>query len=144
MNDSRKKRKKAHPPDQKKRSAGQDFSDPRGNNKTRTPRLSGWGVFVREYKRVEYRRMFMREKKSSYQCRQKVLDTKNAWGERIAHPTHGTPDAIRTHDLQSRSLTLYPTELRARISLRPIHYNRKAGKSKERKEEDFSERERGL
>ena len=23
------------------------------------------------------------------------------------------PDAIRTHDLQSRSLTLYPTELRA-------------------------------
>ena len=56
----------------------------------------------------------------------------------------GTPDAIRTHDLQSRSLTLYPTELRARISLRPIHYNRKAGKSKERKEEDFSERERGL
>ena len=25
----------------------------------------------------------------------------------------GTPDAIRTHDLQSRSLTLYPTELRA-------------------------------
>ena len=144
MNDSRKKRKKAHPPDQKKRSAGQDFSDPRGNNKTRTPRLSGWGVFVREYKRVKYRRMFMRERKSSYQCRQKVLDTKNAWGERIAHPTHGTPDAIRTHDLQSRSLTLYPTELRARISLRPIHYNRKAGKSKERKEEDFSERERGL
>ena len=27
----------------------------------------------------------------------------------------GTPDAIRTHDLQSRSLTLYPAELRARI-----------------------------
>ena len=54
----------------------------------------------------------------------------------------GTPDAIRTHDLQSRSLTLYPTELRARISWRPIYYNRKAGKSKERKEEDFSERER--
>ena len=26
----------------------------------------------------------------------------------------GTPGAIRTHDLQSRSLTLYPTELRAR------------------------------
>lgn len=52
------------------------------------------------------------------------------------------PDAIRTHDLQSRSLTLYPTELRARISWRPIYYNRKAGKSKERKEEDFSERER--
>ena len=26
----------------------------------------------------------------------------------------GTPDAIRTHDLQSRSLTLYPAELRAR------------------------------
>ena len=25
----------------------------------------------------------------------------------------GTPDAIRTHDLQSRSLTLYPAELRA-------------------------------
>ena len=30
------------------------------------------------------------------------------------------PDAIRTHDLQSRSLTLYPTELRAHIQL--IHY----------------------
>ena len=27
----------------------------------------------------------------------------------------GTPDAIRTHDLQSRSLTLYPTELQAHI-----------------------------
>ena len=27
----------------------------------------------------------------------------------------GTPDAIRTHDLQSRSLTLYPTELRAQM-----------------------------
>ena len=26
----------------------------------------------------------------------------------------GTPDWIRTSDLQSRSLTLYPTELRAR------------------------------
>ena len=25
------------------------------------------------------------------------------------------PDAIRTHDLQSRSLTLYPAELRAHI-----------------------------
>ena len=68
--------KKAHPPDQKKRSAGQDFSDPRGNNKTRTPRLSGWGVFVREYKRVKYRRMFMRERKSSYQHRPKILDAK--------------------------------------------------------------------
>ena len=29
----------------------------------------------------------------------------------------GTPDAIRTHDLQSRSLTLYPAELRAHIQL---------------------------
>lgn len=28
----------------------------------------------------------------------------------------GTPDAIRTHDLQSRSLTLYPAELRAHIT----------------------------
>ena len=27
----------------------------------------------------------------------------------------GTPDAIRTHDLQSRSLTLYPAELQAHI-----------------------------
>ena len=26
------------------------------------------------------------------------------------------PDAIRTHDLQSRSLTLYPAELRARVN----------------------------
>ena len=33
---------------------------------------------------------------------------------------YGTPDAIRTHDLQSRSLTLYPTELRAHIQL--IYY----------------------
>ena len=29
----------------------------------------------------------------------------------------GTPGAIRTHDLQSRSLTLYPTELRAHMAL---------------------------
>ena len=29
----------------------------------------------------------------------------------------GAPPAIRTHDLQSRSLTLYPTELRAHIQL---------------------------
>ncbi len=29
----------------------------------------------------------------------------------------GTPDAIRTHDLQSRSLTLYPAELQAHIQL---------------------------
>ena len=28
---------------------------------------------------------------------------------------YGTPDAIRTHDLQSRSLTLYPAELQAHI-----------------------------
>ena len=28
----------------------------------------------------------------------------------------GTPDAIRTHDLQSRSLTLYPAELQAHIA----------------------------
>ena len=27
----------------------------------------------------------------------------------------GMPDGIRTHDLQSRSLTLYPAELRAHI-----------------------------
>lgn len=26
-----------------------------------------------------------------------------------------TPDAIRTHDLQSRSLTLYPAELQAHL-----------------------------
>ena len=31
------------------------------------------------------------------------------------HDGIGTPDAARTHDLQSRSLTLYPTELRAHI-----------------------------
>lgn len=29
----------------------------------------------------------------------------------------GTPGAIRTHGLQSRSLTLYPTELRAHVHL---------------------------
>ena len=28
----------------------------------------------------------------------------------------GMPDAIRTHDLQSRSLTLYPTELQAQVT----------------------------
>ena len=32
----------------------------------------------------------------------------------------GTPDGIRTHDLQSRSLTLYPAELRAHISFARI------------------------
>ena len=30
---------------------------------------------------------------------------------------YGTPDAIRTHDLQSRSLTLYPAELQAHINI---------------------------
>lgn len=47
------------------------------------------------------------------------------WMQNETHPTNvrcaswerqltaGTPDAIRTHDLQSRSLTLYPAELRA-------------------------------
>lgn len=34
---------------------------------------------------------------------------------RNAHRRFGMPDAIRTHDLQSRSLTLYPAELRAHI-----------------------------
>ena len=38
-----------------------------------------------------------------------------------------TPDWIRTSDLQSRSLTLYPTELRARS---PIILAQKCGKSK--------------
>lgn len=80
--------------------------------------------------------------------REAVLDGFAAYffdAKKSRHGNHdgiGTPDAARTHDLQSRSLTLYPTELRARISWRPIYYNRKAGKSKERKEEDFSERER--
>ena len=46
--------------------------------------------------------------------------------------SYGTPDAIRTHGLQSRSLSLYPAELRAhigvwcidrtRISLKPLIY----------------------
>ena len=31
---------------------------------------------------------------------------------------YGTPDAIRTHDLQSRSLTLYPAELQAHPKIR--------------------------
>ena len=35
----------------------------------------------------------------------------------------GMPDAIRTHGLQSRSLTLYPTELRAHIDLELNYYN---------------------
>ena len=37
------------------------------------------------------------------------------------------PDGIRTHDLQSRSLTLYPAELRARL---PMHYSKSAPQSK--------------
>lgn len=40
------------------------------------------------------------------------------------HDGIGTPDAARTHDLQSRSLTLYPTELRAHIEC--ILYNTKS------------------
>ena len=120
MNDSRKKRKKAHPPDQKKRSAGQDFSDPRGNNKTRTPRLSGWGVFVREYKRGKIQTHVYEGKEEQLSAQAQNPGCKKARGERIAHPSLGTPDAIRTHDLQSRSLTLYPTELRAHIQL--IYY----------------------
>ena len=36
---------------------------------------------------------------------------------RITDRKPGTPDAIRTHDLQSRSLTLYPAELQAHIKL---------------------------
>ena len=40
----------------------------------------------------------------------------------------GTPDGIRTHDLQSRSLTLYPAELRARIQL--VYYSASARESK--------------
>ena len=36
-------------------------------------------------------------------------------GETFGLLACGTPDAIRTHDLQSRSLTLYPAELRARM-----------------------------
>ena len=35
-------------------------------------------------------------------------------------PHFGMPDAIRTHDLQSRSLTLYPAELQAHINPRNI------------------------
>ncbi len=38
----------------------------------------------------------------------------------------GTPDAIRTHDLQSRSLTLYPAELQAhKITVTVYHIFRK-------------------
>ena len=45
--------------------------------------------------------------------RAKKLNKKKTCGARNAHRRCGMPDAIRTHDLQSRSLTLYPTELRA-------------------------------
>ena len=38
----------------------------------------------------------------------------------------GTPDGIRTHDLQSRSLTLYPAELRAHM----VRIDRKGDYSK--------------
>ena len=40
----------------------------------------------------------------------------------------GTPDGIRTHDLQSRSLTLYPAELRAHL---PIYYSKTSAGCKE-------------
>ncbi len=44
----------------------------------------------------------------------------------------GTPDWIRTGDLQSRSLSLYPTELRAHIKfVSPAYYNKPKPKSKE-------------
>ena len=33
----------------------------------------------------------------------------------VSPPKVGAPDKIRTHDLQVRSLALYPTELRARL-----------------------------
>lgn len=51
--------------------------------------------------------------------REAVLDGFVAYcfdAKKSRHGNHdgiGTPDAARTHDLQSRSLTLYPTELRA-------------------------------
>ena len=44
---------------------------------------------------------------------QRKCNKKKTCGARNAHRRCGMPDAIRTHDLQSRSLTLYPTELRA-------------------------------
>ena len=41
---------------------------------------------------------------------------KEASSRTICSPRRrGTPDGIRTHDLQSRSLALYPAELRAHI-----------------------------
>ncbi len=46
----------------------------------------------------------------------------------------GMPDAIRTHDLQSRSLTLYPAELRAHIH---IHYTVSALSSQQIKKVNF-------
>ncbi len=47
-----------------------------------------------------------------------MIDEKNtekATQKGVAFSMFGTPDAIRTHDLQSRSLTLYPAELQALI-----------------------------
>ena len=40
----------------------------------------------------------------------------------------GTPDAIRTHGLQSRSLSLYPAELRAHIGLSQVIIAKLSGK----------------
>ena len=45
-----------------------------------------------------------------------ALKKGNAAGNKFIPRRRGTPDAIRTHDLQSRSLTLYPAELQARMS----------------------------
>ena len=42
-------------------------------------------------------------------------ETKKAQNTDIMGFFHGMPDAIRTHGLQSRSLTLYPAELRVRV-----------------------------
>ena len=46
-------------------------------------------------------------------CLMKQNETKKR--EKITSPSNGTADGIRTHDLQSRSLALYPAELQPHI-----------------------------
>ena len=43
-------------------------------------------------------------------------------GRPLGRPSFGTADGIRTHDLQSRSLALYPAELQPHTAFRWIPY----------------------
>ena len=49
---------------------------------------------------------------------------------RMGASVFGTADGIRTHDLQSRSLALYPAELQPHMGALPKHYSKKETQSK--------------